>query len=172
MRARSPRGFPVRFVADCMLGTLAKWLIILGHDVAYFPRIEDADLVALAVRERRTILTRDRRLVQRRAARNHVLIASQDLREQIHQVLEERGLRIRRNGLFRRCVRCNRPTRPVPRAAVRAAVPPYVYRTQRRFRRCPRCGRIYWKATHVSRMFDALRERLPANFLPSPRRGR
>jgi hypothetical protein len=155
-----------------MLGTLAKWLIILGHDVAYFPRIEDADLVALAVLERRTILTRDRRLVQRRAARDHVLIASQDLPQQVRQVMEERGLRIRRADLFRRCVLCNRPTRPAPRAAVRGAVPPYVYRTKRRFRRCPRCGRIYWRATHVSRMLDALRDRLPEKSLYSRRPAR
>src|SRR2546427_9548691 len=80
----------MRFAADCMLGTLAKWLIILGHDVAYFPRIEDGDLVALARREERTLLTRDRRLVQRRDARDHILIASQDLREQVRQVLQER----------------------------------------------------------------------------------
>src|SRR5438093_629518 len=143
-----------------MLGTLAKWLIILGHDVAYFARIEDGDLVSLAVRQRRTILTRDRRLVQRRAARDHILIASQDLREQIGQVLEERRLRIRKDNLFRRCIKCNRRTRPVPRSAVREQVPPYVYRTRRRFTRCPRCARVFWRATHVSRMLETLRARL------------
>ena len=115
-----------------MLGTLAKWLIILGHDVAYFPRIEDGDLVALARREERTLLTRDRRLVQRRDARDHILIASQDLREQIGQVLEERRLRVRKDNLFRRCIKCNRRTRPVPREKVRGRVPPYVFRTDRK----------------------------------------
>jgi uncharacterized protein len=150
-----------RFIADCMLGTLARWLIILGHDVAYHSRIEDGDLVAIAVREGRTILTRDRRLVKRRAARDHILIASQDLPQQIRQVLEVRRLRIRKDRLFRRCVKCNRPTRAVPRAAVRDRVPPYVFRTQRRFSRCPGCGQIYWRATHVSRMLAALREKLP-----------
>ena len=144
----------MRFAADCMLGTLAKWLIILGHDVAYFPRIEDGDLVALARRERRTLLTRDRRLVQRRDARDHILIASQDLREQVRQVFGERGLRIRKDRLFRRCIKCNRPTRPVPRPSVRAEVPPYVYRTRRRFTRCPRCRQVFWRATHVSRMLE------------------
>jgi hypothetical protein len=156
----------VKFAADCMLGTLAKWLIILGHDVAYFPRIEDADLVALAARERRTILTRDRRLVRRRAALHHILIRSQDLEEQIRQVMAERGLGIRRDSLFRRCVRCNRRTRPVSRRSVRGRVPPYVYRTRRRFARCPGCARIYWRATHVSRMLRTLRARLAGRNAP------
>ena len=152
----------MKFIADCMLGTLAKWLIILGHDVAYFARIEDADLVALAVSQRRTILTRDRRLVQRRAARDHILIASQDLREQIGQVLKERRLRVRKDNLFRRCIKCNRRTRPVPRDKVRGRVPAYVFRTRRRFSRCPGCGQIYWKATHVARMVETLCHRLAA----------
>ena len=150
----------MKFIADCMLGTLAKWLIILGHDVLYFPRIDDTDLVAIASRDARTILTRDRRLVMRRAARDHILIESQVLRAQIRQVLDERRLRVRPDSLFRRCVRCNRRTRAVPHASVRGLVPPYVFRTQKRFTRCPRCARIYWKATHVSRMIEMLRKRL------------
>ncbi len=142
-----------------MLGTLAKWLILLGHDVAYFPSIEDEALVQVALRERRTILTRDRRLVKRRDARDHILIQSQELSEQIRQVLEERRLRIRKDSLFRRCIKCNRRTRRVAKSSVRAEVPPYVYRTQRRFTRCPVCRRVFWRATHVSRMLADLNER-------------
>jgi len=150
----------VKFAADCMLGTLAKWLILLGHDVAYFPRIEDGELVRIARREGRTILTCDRRLVQRRDARDHVLIASQDLAAQIRQVLQERGLRLRKDRLFRRCVKCNRATRRVSRLSVRSEVPPFVYRTRRRFTRCPGCLRVFWRATHVSRMLQSLRKAL------------
>ena len=29
----------MKFAVDCMLGTLAKWLRVLGHDVAYFRAI-------------------------------------------------------------------------------------------------------------------------------------
>ena len=148
----------MKFAADCMLGTLAKWLILLGHDVAYSARIEDHQLVRLARREGRTILTRDRRLVARRDAKDHILIASQDLREQTRQVLVERRLHIRKDTLFRRCIKCNRRTRPVAKATVRDEVPPYVHRTQRRFTRCPGCGRVFWRATHVSRMLLELQE--------------
>jgi len=150
----------MKFVADCMLGTLAKWLIILGHDVAYFRRIDDGDLVRLARRERRVILTADRRLVQRRDARNHVLIESHSLEDQIRQVLRDRRLKVRRRDLFRRCLACNVRTRSVTRAAVRDRVPPYVFATRRRFTRCPSCGRIFWRATHVQRMIDHLDSRL------------
>jgi uncharacterized protein with PIN domain len=152
----------MKFAADCMLGTLAKWLIILGHDVAYFRRIEDGELVAIARREGRTILTCDRKLVERRAARDHVLVASRDLREQIRQVITERRIPIRSDRLFRRCTRCNEPTSPVPRDSVRGQVPVYVYRTQSLFRKCPRCERLYWRATHVNRMLERLGAEGPA----------
>jgi hypothetical protein len=150
----------MKFIADCMLGTLAKWLIILGHDVAYFRRIDDGDLVRLARRERRVILTADRRLVQRRDARNHVLIASHSLEDQIRQVLRDRGLKVRATALFRRCVECNVRTRAATRPSVRLLVPPYVFATQKRFTRCPSCRRIFWRATHVQRMIDHLDSRL------------
>src|SRR2546422_11066774 len=108
----------MKFAADCMLGTLAKWLILLGHDVAYFPRIEDHELVQMARREGRTILTRDRRLVQRRDAKDHILIESQNLRDQIPPGLEERRLRIRKDSLFRRRIKVNLPQPSVPRPPV------------------------------------------------------
>ena len=150
----------MKFAADCMLGSLAKWLMILGHDVAYHRKIEDGDLVALARKEGRTILTSDRRLVKRKAASDHVLITGSDLSEQIRQVLKERRLPVRRDRLFRRCLVCNQPTEKVAQETVRDKVPIYVYRTQSRFTRCPQCSRIYWRATHVSRMLDTLEPRL------------
>lgn len=146
----------MRFAADCMLGTLAKWLLILGHDVTYVRDIEDAALVALAAREKRTILTCDRRLVLRRGASDHVLVRSHDLEEQLAQVLRERGLSVRRARLLGRCLRCNAPTDPVQRDEVRGRVPVYVFRTQIRFTRCPRCGRLFWRASHVTRMLERL----------------
>jgi len=40
-----------RFLADVMLGTLAKWLRILGYDTAYDNRIPDDEIVSRCLRE-------------------------------------------------------------------------------------------------------------------------
>lgn len=148
---------PARLLADVMLGSLARWLRILGIDTVYDRHARDAELVERAVAEGRTLLTRDRRLVQRRRARDHVLIRSDRLDEQIGQVVEELGLELDPRRTFGRCVRCNEPLARLPPEAARPRVPPYVARTQREFRRCPACGRIYWAATHVERMRERLR---------------
>jgi uncharacterized protein with PIN domain len=42
--------------------------------------------------------------------------------------------------------------RPVALADVPHSVPEYVRATQTDFRRCPRCRRIFWPATHFTRM--------------------
>src|SRR5262245_51535904 len=150
------RGHTMRFAVDCMLGTLAKWLRILGHDVAYYSAIEDGELAGIAAREGRTLLTADRRLVRRRQARDHVLVTSQDLRQQIAQVLRERRLTIASEPRLGRCLRCNAVTETLAPELAREQVPIYVYRTQERFTRCPQCARVYWRATHVTRMLETL----------------
>ena len=124
--------------------------------MVYDTGLDDAEIVDLAVGERRTILTRDRRLVERRLARDHLLIRSDDLEEQIVQVIRELGLEVRRSGIMGRCVSCNGRLEPLDAEVARRSVPPYVARTQLAFRRCPGCDRIYWSATHVERMRERL----------------
>jgi len=78
-----------RFIADVMLGKLATWLRLLGCDVAYFPAISDEDLVEMASRSGRVILTRDLELIRRRNARdNHFLVTCDSYKDQLRQVVE------------------------------------------------------------------------------------
>jgi len=49
-----------RFLADAMLGRLARWLRMLGYDTWYDAAADDHSLVMRADYERRIVLTRDR----------------------------------------------------------------------------------------------------------------
>ena len=40
-----------RFVVDDMVGKLAKWLRILGYDTLYFRKIDDRQLLDIALKE-------------------------------------------------------------------------------------------------------------------------
>ena len=144
--------------ADAMLGGLARWLRTLGLDTAYEPALDDAALVAQAAREGRVILTRDRKLVERRLARRHLLVASDQVGEQLRQVLGELRIAVDPSRVLSRCLRCNVPLVELPPAAALLRVPPFVAHTQRQFRECPSCRRVFWPATHVARM----RQRLAA----------
>jgi uncharacterized protein with PIN domain len=139
-----------------MLGALARWLRVLDVDTAYDPALDDPELVTRAVEEERVLLSRDRRLLERRLARRGLLIRSDRAEEQVRQVLDELGLRPDPRRLFCRCLRCNLPLQAMAAEQARAAVPPHVARTVEEFHRCPGCARIYWRGTHVGRMEEWL----------------
>jgi len=143
----------IAFLVDGMLGRLAKWLRILGYDTAYFPDLDDNELVRLARAEGRILLTRDRELARRRGLHS-ILIEDDQLEAQVRQVLRELGLSEERP--FSRCPVCNALLRRVEKESVRDKVPPYVFQTQEQFSLCPQCGRIYWKGTHWQRMREKL----------------
>ncbi len=155
MEMPNPPSF--RMIADAMLGKLAKWLRLLGYDVAYERKIEDRELIRRAREEDRLILTRDARLVgRRRSPRDRFLfIRDEHLPQQLRQVVRELNLSVT-DHLFTRCVACNAVIETIPREAVREQVPVYVYETQTRFSRCPACGRTYWPGTHGERARERL----------------
>jgi uncharacterized protein with PIN domain len=139
----------VKFLADTMLGRLAKWLRLLGYDTAYHPELDDAALARLARAEQRILLTRDVELTRRRGLQC-VLIESDKAAEQLAQVFRE--LRLHAREAFTRCAECNVRLKPIAKDAVRDQVPPYVWETQTRFLQCPCCHRVYWRGTHWSRI--------------------
>jgi len=80
------------FIADCMVGKLARWLRLLGFDVSYYSKIDDARLIELAEKENRLILTRDHQLINKASKRKSLaqkvlLIESEHWEEQVEQFL-------------------------------------------------------------------------------------
>jgi uncharacterized protein with PIN domain len=148
----------VTFLVDGMLGRLARWLRILGYDAEYHPGLEDRELARIARAEDRILLTRDTELARRKGFRS-LLVESQELEEQLRQVVAELGLRPWRRPA--RCTLCNAPLEEATPDEVRDLVPPYVGRTQTRFTRCPACRRVYWPGTHWRRMVETLQSLHP-----------
>ncbi len=139
----------MKFLADNMLGRLATWLRLLGYDTAYLPRLDDAELARIARGEDRILLTRDVELTRRRGLR-YVLIESEKIEEQLEQLA--RTLHLTTQEAFSRCAVCNVLLEQVGKEEVRSSIPPYVFQTQEHFRRCPQCGRVYWRGTHWAHM--------------------
>ena len=143
-----------RFVADCNVGRLARWLRALGYDASYHARIEDAALVREAAAENRVLLTRDRDLLQRRVIQSGsvraILIRDDAVTAQLRQVFAELGLDLEQS--LSRCIECNAELEPRDAENVADRVPPFVRRTQTNYSECPGCGRIYWAGTHWQHM--------------------
>ena len=141
-------GSAPKFAADRMLARLARWLRLLGADVLFDPQLGGHELLGRARAEGRITLTRDKRL---RTASDALYLESNLFRDQLREVLARFPFDLRR-GAFTRCSHCNERLAEAGRDTVVRRVPPFVYASQERFSRCPRCGRIYWGATHPERI--------------------
>jgi uncharacterized protein with PIN domain len=145
----------VTYLLDAMLGKLATYLRIAGHDAAYAldRDAETADeLLALADREERTLLTRDTDLAAR--ADDAILLTERDVVDQLHE-LDAAGVRLSVPETPVRCGRCNGPLSPVEPSASTPAYAPDA--GERDVYRCDRCGQHFWAGSHI----DDVRERLP-----------
>jgi len=148
-------GSEPRFIADEMLGKLAKWLRTIGYDTVYHNVGEDSALVQRALEEDRIILTKDTHLVKRKLVRRSILVESDQPWEQFRQVVKELSLDVK-SKLFTRCLVCNHLLVSVRKEDVRSRVPLYTYLTQDRFYQCPGCEKIYWSGTHRDNMLRVL----------------
>jgi uncharacterized protein with PIN domain len=142
---------PPRFVADSMLGRLARWLRAFGFDVCYDPFLDDHGIIACARGRRAIALTRDSRFPQPPDVRI-ILVDSDHVSEQLAQVLAETPLDLAEARPLTRCTVCNGDLAPVTREEVWDRVPPYVYLTQETYAQCADCGRVYWEGTHAPRI--------------------
>lgn len=161
---RQPDQPVMRFMADAMLGRLARWLRILGYDTAYEKAITDEMLIDRALRENRWLLTRDRRLAQRKLLRGrHTLIASDDVEGQLHQLHRDLTIDLDVNHQRGyRCADCNVVLMPISHDDAALLVPPFVAREYREFLQCPHCRRAFWPGTHwhdLDRRLTAIKER-------------
>jgi uncharacterized protein len=149
---------PLKFMADSMLGRLARWLRILGYDAVYETSISDNDLIARALRENRIILTMDRELADRKSAKNVLLIKSYDYKEQLKHVITYYKIDCE-SHIFSRCLLCNEQLDSIEKEKIKDKVPSYVYEAHDEFDICPQCHRIYWSGTHrvnILKMLDEI----------------
>jgi len=139
----------MKFICDQMLGTLAKWLRIMGYDTIYGDG-DDSRLIKIAVDEKRVLLTRDKELHKR--CPDSILIESTELGEQIKNVMNSLDLKIIMENTLTRCTVCNVPVEKISKEQVKGKVPAHAYETHDEFWICPECKRIYWIGTHWENM--------------------
>jgi len=140
---------PPKFIADCHLGKLAKYLRVMGFDTLFFSTIDDNDLIELANREGRVILTRDRILHERQNTPTFYLNSIDNL-EQLQALQVEYN--IKEYSLGSRCIVCNTPLESIEKSKIESQIPPKVKKYFLEFEICNKCDRIYWQGDHYKRM--------------------
>ncbi len=147
------------FIVDVNLGKLARGLRMLGFDAAYDNRLDDGGIVEIATREKRIVLTRDRKLLFRKAVTHGFWIRAVDVDTQIREVLRRLDL-YDQVAPWQRCLDCNGEIEAVSREQVWSSLEPLTRRYHSEFFRCSGCGKIYWEGSHVAHMNGVIRELL------------
>jgi len=140
-----------KFILDCNLGRLARYLRLLGLDCLYRNDYRDAEIARIASEQQRTVLTRDRNLLQRRIITHGYFVRSQEPREQVREVLARLDL-YRQVAPLTRCIRCNGELQDVDKQTIVDRLEPKTRKYYDRFRICGNCSQIFWHGSHHTRM--------------------
>jgi len=145
------------FVVDKSLGTLAKWLRILGYDTVCEPEGSGRKFYG-RLEDHRILITRSKKTQKLWGDHHHVFIASNLLVEQLKQVVGQIGINPADIQPFTRCIHCNLPIGGVNKNDVYGLVPDYIWETHDAFNRCRQCKRIYWSGSHAERSMERINQ--------------
>ena len=156
------RDYPLRvtcFVADAHLGGLARLLRMTGFDTLYDNHFDDQEIEAIAARDGRIVLTRDRELLKRRSITHGCYVHALKSAQQLVEIFERLDLG-RSARPFTLCMDCNSPLRAIDKALVTHRLPPSVQQCHERFSTCDVCQRVFWEGSHwqcMSRLLGRLK---------------
>jgi uncharacterized protein len=164
---KAPR---VAFLADAMLGSIARKLRIFGFDTLYNAQAHDDEILKIAMEQDRVILTADKELFKRivKIGAHGVLVSggASELEDLVH-ILRKSGIKsVGMDGIGSRCSVCNgslkeRRLDPVKKNDddnnVEDVVPDRIIACHKQFFQCTACGKIYWEGTHIKRITALVR---------------
>jgi uncharacterized protein with PIN domain len=137
------------FIVDAHLGKLAKLLRLLGADTKYGD--DDIEIVRISIQEKRIILTRDRKLLQRKEVTHGYCVRSTDPELQLEEVLERFDFYSQIKEFYR-CTICNSVIHPINKSEIVHRLEPKTATHFNEFYFCPGCERIYWKGSHYKKL--------------------
>jgi len=149
----------LKFVVDGMLGKLARWLRMMGHDVEYSNSMEDSELLTIAKKDHRILLTRDFDLYQHAVGKeiDAFYVEGQTERERLAELAARFGIRLEIYMAMSRCPKCNAQVKPVSKEKVASRVEKNTFENYIDFWECPKCGQVYWQGAHWTKIRETLK---------------
>lgn len=169
-------GHNVAFVADAMLGNIARKLRIFGFDTVYSAQVHDDEILKIGIEQDRVILTADKELFKRivRVGARGVLVSNgaSEFEALVHILMKNGITSVGMNGIGSLCSVCNGHLKQRTSDQVKnddgdncnninninnndgVIVPDKVIACHNQFFQCISCGKIYWEGGHVKRIRD------------------
>ena len=150
----------MKFLADSMLGKLARWLRMLGQDVAYNVALDDNGLLESAKKNSRALLTKDLELYKRAVGRglDAYFVEGTSEAQRLAEVAERYGLTLAIDMDKSHCPVCNTPLKAAAKVELAGELQKNTYTYYDKFWKCPNCGQIYWQGAHWKQINSTLIE--------------
>lgn len=157
----------MKFLADGMLGKLARWLRMLGQDVTYSTQTGDNELLGLAKAEGRVLLTKDLELYKRAVTRGleAFYVEGKNEAERLAEVANRYRLELVADMDRANCPICNTPLKIAAKDQLKDKLEVNTYLHYERFWQCPNCGQVYWQGAHWKQITNTLTQAKQKNTL-------
>lgn len=158
----------MNFILDGMLGKLARWLRMMGHDVQYSNNADDAELLATAKKDSRVLLTRDFALYQQAIAKNIETFYVEGITEpeRLAELAQRFRITLEIDLEKSRCPKCNTKIESVLKDEIVDKVEKNTFIHYDVFWKCPNCDAVYWQGAHWKQIHNTLekaKEKLKEN---------
>ncbi|MCK5239504.1 MAG: Mut7-C RNAse domain-containing protein [Candidatus Thorarchaeota archaeon] len=149
----------MKFVVDAMLGKVALWLRLTGHDTIYYGNIDDDDALAIAEEEGRALLTADEELFQRANNRklDGMLVREPSVEEKVASVFFWFDIQPKIDPSIARCSKCNGVLEEITadtKDRVKDHVFEKTYNTYDTFWQCNDCDSVFFQGGYWDNMMQ------------------
>jgi len=154
------------FLADAMLGNIARKLRLLGFDCKYFATIKDDQLLSIAKNENRIFITKDHQITNicRKQNISTIELFNTDEISQLVEIFKKMNInKCKIDMTDIRCTICNDVIQPIAKEKIIDRIPIGVAQNMQEFWICACCNRIYWMGTHIrnlQKFIDEINEKL------------
>ena len=155
----------MKFITDINLGKLAKWLRILGYNTVFYTQNANREFLRKAEKEERIVLTRKKDVAERQFSGCLVVVNSDHVKDQLHEVMDKLSFLPDADRMFTICVKCNKALMEVDRQEISGMVPDYVFTSNYEFHVCPCCKGVFWPGTHRDNVLNYLRTHIQRHHL-------
>lgn len=137
------------FIVDAMLGKLATWLRLTGHDTFYSTKMHDDELLQIALDQNRALLTSDAILSRRaKEAGAEFMLVRGTVDQEVASVFLKYGIKPEIDPSKSRCTKCNGPLTHVTegeKEQIKGLVPDQTYNHYMDFWLCGYCKSVFFQ---------------------------
>jgi uncharacterized protein with PIN domain len=143
-----------------MLGKLARWLRMLGQDVLYYTELSDSELLEVAKKENRVLLTKDLELYKRAITRgiDAFYIEGETESDRLAELAPRYDLTLAVDMEKSHCPVCNTKLKVTPKEQLANELEKNTLTYYDKFWKCPNCGQVYWQGAHWKQITNTINE--------------